>query len=126
MKKMWLALSLMVLVIITSTVSLLILTNMKNDFDKRFDELCIAAKSGDYTVAANTAEQLTEYWIKKHHTLCRIVRHTQLDQITLAIAKLEPLAEYGEQGELIAEIARCKLLFKEIWESELPTVTNIF
>lgn len=126
MKKMWLALGLMVLVIITSAVSLLVLTDMKKDFDLRFDELCLTAKSGDTVAAAAAAGRLTEYWVEKHRILCRIVRHTQLDQITLAIARLEPLAEYGEQGELAAETARCRLLFREIWESELPTLTNIF
>ena len=69
---------------------------------------------------------MTDYWMDKHHTLCRIVRHAQLDQITLAVARFEPLALYGERGELAAEITRCKLLLEDIWDSELPTFTNIF
>ncbi len=123
---MWLALGLIVAVIVVSSGALFLLTGIKNDFDARFDSLYRLVEENDSEAAAEAARQLTDYWMEKHHTLCRIVRHTQLDQITLAVARFEPLALYGERGELAAEITRCKLLLEDIWDSELPTFMNIF
>ena len=126
MKRMWLALGLIVAVIVVSSGALFLLTGIKNDFDARFDSLYRLVEENDSEAAAEAARQLTDYWMERHHTLCRIVRHTQLDQITLAVARFEPLALYGERGELAAEITRCKLLLEDIWDSELPTFMNIF
>ena len=126
MKRMWLAVGLIAAVVIISAGALLLLTSIKSDFDVRFDELYLLAAGGDSAAAASAAKDLTDYWMDKHRTLCRIVRHAQLDQITLAVARFEPLALYGEYGELAAEVTRCKLLLADIWESELPTFTNIF
>ena len=126
MKRMWLALGLIVAVAAVSSGALFLLTGIKNDFDARFDNLYHLVEENDPEAAAEAAKQLTDYWMAKHHMLCRIVRHTQLDQITLAVARFEPLALYGERGELAAEITRCKLLLEDIWDSELPTFTNIF
>lgn len=126
MKRMWLALGLIVAVIVVSSGALFLLTGIKNDFDARFDSLYRLVEENDSEAAAEAARQLTDYWMEKHHTLCRIVRHTQLDQITLAVARFEPLALYGERGELAAEITRCKLLLEDIRDSELPTFMNIF
>lgn len=126
MKRMWLALGLIAAVVGISSGALILLTGIKSDFDARFEELYELVESGDNAAAAAKAKELTDYWMDKHHTLCRIVRHAQLDQITLAVARFEPLALYGERGELAAEITRCKLLLEDIWDSELPTFTNIF
>ncbi len=126
MKRMWLAVGLIAAVVLISAGALFLLTGIKNDFDSKFDSLYLLVESGDSAAAASAARELTEYWMERHHTLCRIVRHGQLDQITLAVARFEPLAVYGERGELAAEITRCKLLLEDIWDSELPTLTNIF
>ncbi len=126
MKRMWLAVGLIAAVVLISAGALFLLTGIKNDFDSKFDSLYLLVESGDSAAAASAARELTEYWMERHHTLCRIVRHGQLDQITLAVARFEPLAVYGERGELAAEITRCKLLLEDIWDSELPTFTNIF
>lgn len=126
MKRMWLAVGLIAAVVLISAGALFLLTGIKNDFDSKFDSLYLLVESGDSAAAASAAKELTEYWMEHHHTLCRIVRHGQLDQITLAVARFEPLAVYGERGELAAEITRCKLLLEDIWDSELPTLTNIF
>lgn len=126
MKRMWLAVGFIAAVIIVSTGALILLTSIKNDFDTRFDSLYEMVESGDNAAAAAAASELTEYWMERHRTLCRIVRHGQLDQITLAVARFEPLAAYGECGELAAEITRCKLLLEDIWSSELPSFANIF
>lgn len=89
------------------------------------EDLSVLAEEGDDKKTAEAAAILSADWIERHHTLCRIVRHTQLDQITLAVARLEKLAKHGEIGELIAEIDRCRILLDDIYDSELPLLRNI-
>lgn len=89
------------------------------------EDLSVLAEEGDDKKTAEAAAILSADWIERHHTLCRIVRHTQLDQITLAVARLEKLAKHGEIGELTAEIDRCRILLDDIYDSELPLLRNI-
>ncbi len=89
------------------------------------EELSVLAEEGDDEKTAYAAAILAADWIERHHTLCRIVRHTQLDQVTLAVARLEKLALHGEIGELTAEIDRCRILLNDIYDSELPLLRNI-
>ncbi len=126
MKRLWISIALFAAVVATSCVCLFYLTNLKNDFSKDFDELYELNAAGDNEKTAAAAKELTEKWMDKLHVFCRIVRHTQLDHVTLAVAKFESLAKYGENGELAAEIDRCKILLEDIWDSELPLFRNIF
>ena len=123
---MWLALGLITATVIISSFCLFTLTNFKNEFDKEFDTLYEMTINGNIENATEYSKYVTEKWLDKHHTICQIVRHTQMDQVTLAVSRLESLALYNESGELAAEIMRCKILLDEIWESELPTLKNIF
>lgn len=123
---MWIALVLLTATVIISSSCLLILTNFKNEFDKEFDTLYEMTLNGDKENTAEYSKYVTEKWLDKHLSICQIVRHTQMDQVTLAISRLESLALYGENGELAAEIMRCKILLDEIWESEIPNFRNIF
>lgn len=123
---MWIALVLLTATVIISSSCLLILTNFKNEFDKEFDTLYEMTLNGDTENTAEYSKYVTEKWLDKHLSICQIVRHTQMDQVTLAVSRLESLALYGENGELAAEIMRCKILLDEIWESEIPNFRNIF
>lgn len=126
MKRMWIAIGLMAALIAANCLCLFTLTDLKNDFCQRFDELYELSAEGDNEKTAEAARELTELWMEKLHILCRIVRHTQLDYVTLGVARLESLALYGENGELAAEIDRCKILLDDIWDSERPLIRNIF
>ena len=126
MKRSAIAIILIVAVLILSTAGLLVLKKYKDIFDEKFDEISLLNEKGDNIATAKAARELTDFWLEKHVILCRVVRHTQLDQITIAIARLEPLALNGEKGEFAAEVLRCKILLDDIWDSELPVLRNIF
>lgn len=125
MKRMAIAVALIVIMLGTSCLCLKTLTDIKDEFTAKFDELSALVEAGEQEAAVEAAGRLTDEWMDKHHVLCRIVRHTQLDQVTLSVARLEPLARHGENGELAAEIRRCKILLEDIWDSELPYFRNI-
>ena len=126
MKRMWIAIGLIGAVIIVSTVCLLSLSTIQRELDEELAKLSDLSTVSSPEETAKAAGELSSLWRKRLNTLCRIVRHTQLDQVTMAIARLEPLALYGEKGEFAAEILRCRILLEEIVDSERPLIRNIF
>ncbi len=126
MKRVILAAGLMVFVIGFNTFALCYITDAKNEITEKLDELYATAAEGNSEITAKKAEEFTEYWLHKHHSLCRIIRHDAIDQITIGVSRFAPLAEYGDIGELSSEILRCKILTEQIWDSEMPFLRNIF
>lgn len=126
MKRMWIAVILIAAVLAVSTVCLLSLSTIQRELDAELAMLSDLSTVSSPEETAKAAKELSSLWRKRLNTLCRIVRHTQLDQVTMAIARLEPLALYGEKGEFAAEILRCRILLEEIVDSERPLIRNIF
>ena len=126
MKRMWIAIILIAVVLAVSTVCLLSLSTIQRELDEELAMLSDLSTLSSPEETAKAAKELSSLWRKRLNTLCRIVRHTQLDQVTMAIARLEPLALYGEKGEFAAEILRCRILLEEIVDSERPLIRNIF
>ena len=126
MKRMWIAVILIAAVLAVSTVCLLSLSTIQRELDEELAMLSDLSTVSSPEETAKAAKELSSVWRKRLNTLCRIVRHTQLDQVTMAIARLEPLALYGEKGEFAAEILRCRILLEEIVDSEKPLIRNIF
>lgn len=124
MKRVVFAAVLMAAVIGLNIFCIHLVTDIKDEANEKLDFLYDSVENSKET--AGLCEDFTEYWIEKSHILCRIVRHDLIDQITIAVARFAPLAEYGEIGELSAEILRCKILLEEIWDSEMPFLRNIF
>ena len=125
MKRVVFAAALLAAVIAFNCFCIKTVSDIKNDVTEKLDALYISAGKNPEE-SASLCEEFTGYWIEKSHTLCRIVRHDLVDQVTIAVARFAPLAEYGETGELSAEILRCKILLEEIHGSEMPHLRNIF
>ncbi len=126
MKRVILAVVLMAAVVAFNIFSICYVTGAKNEITKKLDFLYETAAEGNAPKTAEECEKFTEYWLQKHHGLSRIVRHDLIDQITIGVSRLAPLAQYGETGELSSEILRCKILTEQLWDSEMPFLRNIF
>ncbi len=126
MKRVFLAFFLMAAVIAFNIFSVFYITESKNEITEKLDFLYETAYLGDTKKSTEECEKFTEYWLEKHHDLSRIVRHDAIDQITIGVSRLIPLAQYGETGELASEILRCKILTEQLWDSEMPFLRNIF
>lgn len=119
---------LMAAIIAFNSVCFGMVTNIKNSVTMRLDELYSASFNGGFNSksAAEKSADFSAYWEAEHHVLERIVRHELLEQITISVSRLYPLALHGESGEFASEISACRILIEEIWESERPTLKNIF
>ena len=126
MKRVVFAAVLIVVLISFNTFCLFTIGKIKNEATIKLEELYEHAFSENAEKIAEECEKFTEYWLSEHHTLCLIVRHDLLDQVTVSVSRFVPLAKFGETGELSAEILRSKILIEEIWDSERPLLRNIF
>lgn len=126
MKRFIFAAGLLVLVLGFNSYCLFSVTEIKNEVFSKLDELYTFALTETDIRTSEKADEFTEYWIETQHILCRMVRHDLLDETTVAVSRLSPLAKFGEKGEFCAEINRCRILIEEIWDSELPLPRNIF
>ncbi len=126
MKRVVFASVLMLILLAFNVFCLFTIGKIKTEATEKLDFLYEVAASGNSGKIAEECEKFTGYWLSEHHVLCLIVRHDLLDQVTIAVSRFVPLAEYGETGELSAEILRSKILIEEIWDSERPLLRNIF
>ena len=126
MKRVVFASVLMLILLAFNVFCLFTIGRIKNEATEKLDSLYEVAASGNSGKIAEECEKFTGDWLSEHHVLCLIVRHDLLDQVTIAVSRFVPLAEYGETGELSAEILRSKILIEEIWDSERPLLRNIF
>ena len=125
MKRVVFAAVLIVVLLSFNTFCLFTIGKIKNEATIKLEELYEHAcfESPDKLTAK--CEKFTEYWLSEHHTLCLIVRHDLLDQVTISVSRFVPLAKFGEKSELACEITECKILFEEILDSEIPYLRNI-
>ena len=126
MKRVVFAAVLIVVLLSFNTFCLFTIGKIKNEATEKLEELYEHACFESPDKLAAKCEKFTEYWLSEHHTLCLIVRHDLLDQVTISVSRFVPLAKFGETGELSAEILRSKILIEEIWDSERPLLRNIF
>ena len=126
MKRVIFAFALLFTVVVFNLFCVKIIRDIKTEFGEKLDriEACVIEETSEKT--AQECQNFTEFWLEKEEVLCRIVRHEPLEEITVAAARLCPLAEFEEYGELSAEILRCRILMDEIYEAERPLFRNIF
>ena len=126
MKRVVFAAILIVVLLSFNTFCLFTIGKIKNEATIKLEELYEHACFESPDKLAAECEKFTEYWLSEHHTLCLIVRHDLLDQVTISVSRFVPLAKFGETGKLASEINRCRVLIEEIRDSERPLLRNIF
>ena len=125
MKRVVFAASLLLALICFNFFCLFSVSNIKEKTTEKLDGIHAALLTGDADKTALECEKFTKFWLSEHHILCLIVRHDLIDQITLSVSSFVSLAKFENFGDLASEIAECKLLIEEIWDSEIPYLRNI-
>lgn len=93
----------------------------------RTEEILAASAEEDSASLLEQVSALSEYWRKEEKVLSRFVRHTQIETLSQSMARLLPLAEFGDKAALHAEIAVLRWLVEEELENtEVFSPGNIF
>ena len=91
--------------------------NMVKKFVKKYQD--------DPTCANLHNAALQQDWEENEHSILAFVRHGDLDQVTLSIAKLPGYLRYGEIPSFAAEANTVRRMLIHIWESEQFVLSNI-
>ena len=126
MKRLWIALSVLVMVWGFSGVSLWHLTRAANQMEATLEQISEAIDKQD---AAKLKELTAQFQLEWHHHesfMVHYIHHDALDTLTGAVARLPAYAFYEQYPDLAAETERIQELIYHIWESEIPSLKNIF
>ncbi len=126
MKRLIIALALLVGVCVMAGHSLWFLTDARDTIFVLTDEINAAYTSGDYNTAYQKSRELVNYWGNTHSTLALFFRRHQLDELSESIAKLSPYIMYEEDAEILAELSRIRERISSLWDSEQPKLRSVF
>lgn len=84
-----------------------------------------AMAADDKDSVADNVERLITLWEYEEDRLVRLVRHSQIDDITKSVARLEALTEGGDYTELAAELSSIRWQMDHVYSSEKLLPQNL-
>ena len=119
MKRVKIAVTLIVLIIIYSVTSLFILDNQNDLLKGRIEKIQQVYESGDVEGALALSNELNDFWHSYERKVTMIIHDDALANLNISIAKVTPFIS-NENDELIAEIQAIYHQIDQIYEEELP------
>ena len=124
MKRVKIAVTLIVLIIIYSVTSLFILDNQNDLLKGRIEKIQQVYESGDVEGALALSNELDDFWHSYERKVTMIIHDDALANLNISIAKVTPFIS-NENDELIAEIQAIYHQIDQIYEEEFPSWYNI-
>lgn len=124
MKRVKIAVTLIVLIIIYSVTSLFILDNQNDLLKGWIEKIQQVYESGDVEGALALSNELNDFWHSYERKVTMIIHDDALANLNISIAKVTPFIS-NENDELIAEIQAIYHQIDQIYEEEFPSWYNI-
>jgi hypothetical protein len=124
LKRVKIAVTLIVLIIIYSVTSLFILDNQNDLLKGRIKKIQQVYESGDVEGALALSNELNDFWHSYERKVTMIIHDDALANLNISIAKVTPFIS-NENDELIAEIQAIYHQIDQIYEEEFPSWYNI-
>ncbi len=80
---------------------------------------------GEIKEAFETLEQAQQDWREDEIYFSRLLRHRELDTVTVTLDSLPAYLEYGDYASFFAMTSQAKSMIRHIWEAELPSWNNL-
>lgn len=126
MKRLWIALAIVVLLVGVSTAGLLHLLHATDELQTHLSAITDALEADEQDALIRLTDDFAAHWQKTEAVLLRFIHHEALDTITGVVARLPALARWHAYPELAAEVARLQELISHVREAEIPNLQNIF
>ena len=125
MKRLYLAISILLSLVIISAMGLFITHQTHENLTVILDEAISAATQKDYETAEKMAVSFAQSWSQCEDLLVPFVRHGDIDIISSGSARIVPLIQYRDLPEFIAECNRLKQIVNHLWDAEKPHPKNM-
>lgn len=126
MKRVLIAIVVLVIVLVVSISSLFVLKNATDDLYSLTQAIETSVEKENYNEAKINIDKFTSYWNGNKHKLTVIVHLQNIENINDMVAMLEPLAKEKSKASLLVTTSRLKVLIEDLYENEFPFVYNIF
>lgn len=125
MKRVVICSVIMLLAVLLSVHSHNRVRTVRNGIDIRLEAIARTLEEEDGELLIARAAELESYWDEEENSLIHFVRHSHLDMITTAAARLPQLARHGEFGEFGAEVYNIKRQIEHIFDNERLTFSAL-
>ncbi|MEG1869664.1 MAG: DUF4363 family protein [Oscillospiraceae bacterium] len=125
MKRLWIAASAVLVIIVLSLLSLNYTYNVTNELANQLGQIKVSVKQENTAQTIYLCNEYKASWDEKEKTLVKFMRHNPLDKITGMSARLSSLAEYADKSELMAVLDELIDSTHHLLEEETPRLDSI-
>lgn len=126
MKRMWAALVLLVLLVVTCVIGIVHTDKVTDRLVGTVNAAKQAQAKDDTKTALRLSRQALQEWHDADSGLHIYMQHSRLDTIDQALAGLPELCQNGAKDSFLSECDKSLALFSYLNESEVPNIRNIF
>jgi PBP1b-binding outer membrane lipoprotein LpoB len=126
MKRIWIALALLALVIATCVMGICYTREITEKMTQTVQEAKDAEKRGDIDTAYELSITARKDWKNAHNVLCVYMVHNDLEEIDQTLALLPELCLNGAKDTFLSECDRGLTLISSLDESVSPKFENVF
>lgn len=126
MKRMIIAIAIVLAILCSGSYSLWKFHRLRMEATPLIETMDQAADNGALEQAHEAAQRFWELWMDYEPDLVRFARRDPLEEIGRCAARLTAFAAHGEEAEFAAAVNELEYGLKELWESEFPSVHNLF
>lgn len=111
--------------IAASCYSYFLVEGLNDEINLRINALIEVLHDGNTEEVIEQSKSLVDFWKEEEEHLVHFVRHSHIDIISVSMARLPALAEYGDYSEVYAELLSIRRQMEHIREAEQLTFDNL-
>lgn len=124
MQRFVLAVAIFFLIITLSFVSLFYVTKSCEELQSEIDTIISYIEKNDFQNGLKGCEDFSKKWDKTERFIITLVRHDNIDEVTIKSKRMLGFAKSNDKSNLLAEAYALKTLINHIREDELPLLHN--
>lgn len=125
MKRVILAVLLLLFICVGCIVSITMQHAVIEEFMAKTEEMEALFKQGDVAKAITTAQGFADDYRDKTRYFSMFLPHITLTEVEKSVVSLPAILTHGEHKDFVAEVRRCRLLLQKMHDLEVPTLQNV-
>lgn len=126
MKRIWVAVCAMVLMITLCVIELSFTNSSIDRLTEKLDQAEQKIYDEDYSTAFQLSEEILEVWSNDHKILSFYTTHDQLEQVDLSFSVLTVYLQQGNYDDFLAEKHRAVAQLENVRDNEIFSLHNLF
>ncbi|MFU0833621.1 MAG: DUF4363 domain-containing protein [Oscillospiraceae bacterium] len=126
MKRVWISFGIFIVLTIVCFLGIRYTYEISTQMIQTVSQAKSAGQRGDTETAVRLSQKAVEDWHSIHNVLCTYMPHSKLEAIDDTLAGLPMLCQYGGTEQFLADCDRSMEQISYLYESEIPSIANIF